>query len=268
MPIHYEKQGAVAIFTIDNGKLDVLTPALHKELYDHLQAFVIDPDIRVGILKGRDGASFCAGDDIKSKLPDRTRQQELEGYLFLHQNENGQPHRPAWDLDILRMERYKPIIGAVDHYCLGQGMIYLLHLTDLRVATDRAQFGLPEIAYGMGGAGGITRLGRQIPYVVAIRFLLTGELMSAQDALRYDLINEVVPPEQLMEAAMRLAHQVARHPPIAVRVEMEAFQRAHDLSRSDALAFCNTLYRLQRMGYEGYGAGTGFFAARERRDGH
>ena len=95
-----------------------------------------------------------AGDDIKTRLPERSRQQELEGYLFLHQNEGDTPHRPGWDVDILKLERYKPIVAAVDGYCLGQGMLYLLHLTDLRVASTRAQFGLPEIAYGMGGGGG------------------------------------------------------------------------------------------------------------------
>lgn len=264
MPIRYEKTGPIAVFTIDNGKHNVLTPAMHRELYQRLREFVIDPDIHVGILKGRDGGSFCAGDDIKTPLPERTRQQELEGYLFLHQNEGEQPHRPGWDIDILCMERYKPIIGAVDGYCLGQGMIYLLHLTDLRVATHRAQFGLPEIAYGMGGGGGVARIGRQLPHVVAMQFLLTGEPMTAQEALQYHLVNQVVPADQLMEAAMRLAGKVAAHPPVAVRVEMEAYQRSLDLSRSDALSYCNNLYRLQRMGYEGYGAGTGFLRRNAR----
>jgi len=267
MHIHYEKADHVAVFTIDNGKHNVLTPTMHRELYQRLQEFVIDPDVHVGILKGRDGGSFCAGDDIKTPLPERGRQQELEGYLFLHQNEGEQPQRPGWDLDILRMERYKPIIGAVDGYCLGQGMIYLLHLTDLRVASDRAQFGLPEIAYGMGGAGGVARLGRQLPHVVAMQFLLTGEFMSARDALSNDLVNQVVPPEQLMDAAMALAGKVAAHPPVAVRVEMEAYQRSLDLSRADALAYCNNLYRLERMGYQGYGAGTGFFQPKRRPEG-
>ena len=259
MPIHYEKQDHVAVFTIDNGRHNVLTPVMHRTLYQHLKEFLIDPEVRVGILKGRDGGSFCAGDDIKNPLPDRTRQQELEGYLFLHQNEGEEPHRPGWDLDILRMERYKPIIGAVNGYCLGQGMIYLLHLTDMRVASEGARFGLPEIAYGMGGAGGITRLGRQIPHVVAMQFLLTGEYMSAQEALHYHLVNQVVPDSELMDAALGLARKVAAHPPVAVRVEMETYYKSLDLSRADALSYCNNLYRLERMGYEGYGSGSGFF---------
>lgn len=259
MPLTYERHGQVAVFTIDNGDLSLLTPTMHRELYAHLKAFLIDPEARVGILTGKPGASFCAGDDIKLQLPPRGKQEELEGYLFLHQNEGEMPHRPAWDVDVLKLERYKPIIAAVDRYCLGQGMIYLLHLTDLRIASDRARFGLPEIAYGMGGAGGITRLGLQIPHLVAMRMLLTGEFMAAEEAARYHLVNEVVPHEELFARAMALAEKVAAQPPVAVRVEMEAYYRSFDLSRDDNLRYALNLYRLQRIGYEGYGAGTGFF---------
>lgn len=258
MPIRYETLDGVATITIDNGPLNVLTPVMHRELHDVLKAFLVDPDARVGILRGRDGGAFCAGDDIKTPLPERTRQEELEGWLFLHQNEGDAPHRPGWDVDVMKMERHKPIIGAVDGYCLGQGMLYLLMLTDLRVATDRAQFGLPEVAYGMGGAGGLSRLGLQIPHVVAMRFLLTGEFMPAADALRYHLVNEVVAPERLTEAATALAAKIARQPPIAVRVELEAYYRSFDLPRDDNLRYALNLYRLQRLGYQGYGAGTGF----------
>jgi enoyl-CoA hydratase/carnithine racemase len=128
----------------------------------------------------------------------------------------------------------------------------------MRIASERAQFGLPEIAYGMGGGGGITRLGRQIPHVVAMRFLLTGEFMSAQHALKYDMINEVVPADQLMARAMALASTIAAHPPIAVRVEMESYYQSLDLGRNDNLRYSMNLYRLQRLGYEGFGAGSGF----------
>lgn len=268
MPVTYQRQGRVAVFTIDNGDLSLLTPTMHRELYEHLQTFLTDPEVHVGVLTGRPGASFCAGDDIKIELPPRSRQQELEGYLFLHQNEGSQPHRPGWEVDVLKLERYKPIIAAVDRYCLGQGMIYLLHLSDLRVASERAQFGLPEIGYGMGGAGGITRLGLQIPHLVAMRMLLTGEFMPAAQALQYHLVNEVVPTDALMARTMALAEQVAAQPPVAVRVEMEAYYRSFDLSRHENLRYALNLYRLQRLGYEGYGAGTGFFDKQRRRDGN
>lgn len=259
MPIHYERADKIAVFTIDNGPLNILTPELHKELHELLKAFLIDEQAHVGVLMGAEGRSFCAGDNIKLQLPERSKQQELEAYLFLHQNEGGRPHRPGWEVDVLQMERYKPIVGAVDGYCLGQGMIYLSCLTDIRIATPQAKMGLPEIAYGMGGGGGMARLGMQLPHTVAMWHLLTGEPMSAAQALEHHFINEITDPARLKSRAIEIAGLIARHPPVAVRVEMEAYQKSLDLSRGDGLRYVNNLYRLQRLGYEAYGSGSNFF---------
>ncbi len=259
MDIRYEIIDRVGVFTIDNGPLSILTPSLHKRLYQLLQEFLIDPDVAVGVLMGSEGNSFCAGDNIKLSLPPRSKQEELEAYLFLHQNEGEQPHRPGWEVDVLQLERYKPIIGAVHGHCLGQGMIYLSCLTDIRIATPTASFGLPEVAYGMGGGGGMARLGRQLPHTVAMWHLLTGEPMSATTALEHHFINEIVPPEALRKRALEIARLIARHPDVAVRVEMEAYYKSLDLSRADGLRYVNNLYRLQRLGFEAYGSGSNFF---------
>jgi enoyl-CoA hydratase/carnithine racemase len=146
------------------------------------------------------------------------------------------------------MERYKPIVGAVSGWCLGQGLIYLLSLTDIRIATPTAKFGFPEIAYGMGGAGGSSRLALQLPHTVAMWMLMTGEPLDAEEARSCHLINRVVPQAALMDEALRVARLIARHPPAAVRVEMEAYEKGRELSKADALAFTKHLYRLQRMG--------------------
>jgi enoyl-CoA hydratase/carnithine racemase len=262
MPIHYEKTDAIAVFTIDNGPLNILTPELHKQLHALLQEFLIDGQVRVGILMGSEGNSFCAGDDIKLKQPERSKQQELESYLFLHQGERELPQRPGWEVNVLQTERFKPIIAAVDGYCLGQGMIYLSCLTDIRIATPRAKMGLPEVAYGMGGGGGMARLGMQMPHVTAMWHLLTGEPMTAAQALEHHFINEITPVEQLKARALAIAALIARHPPVAVRVEMEAYYKSMDFSRLDAMRYVNNLYRLQRMGFEGYGAGSNFLTSK------
>jgi hypothetical protein len=102
---------------------------------------------------------------------------------------------------VLALERFKPIIGAVNGWCLGQGMIYLLSLTDIRIASTNAKFGFPEVAYGMGGAGGTSRLGLQLPHTVAMWMLLTGEAMEAEEALSHRLVNKVVAPDALMATA-------------------------------------------------------------------
>jgi enoyl-CoA hydratase/carnithine racemase len=253
MPIHYRTEGAVGIFTIENGAVNPTTPAMHKELHAALTGFLRDPAIRCGILTGAGDRAFCAGDDIKTPRRDATAAEQLRDHLWPHATEGEEPHDFSWSRDVLAMERFKPIIGAVNGWCVGMGLIYLLALTDIRLAATTARFGFPEIAYGMGGAGGSTRLLRHIPPTVAMWMLLTGEPITAEEAARAFLVNRVVPPERLMEEAMGVAERICRHPPEAVRVEMELSYRAQDLSRADAIAMTKHLYRLQRMGLAGGG---------------
>lgn len=260
MALRYEKKGAIARFIIDNGKVNVFTPAMHKALYEALIDFQSDPALRVGILAGAEGRSFCAGDDIKTPLPELTPAEALAAHLQPHAHEATHGlTRPGWEQDVMRLKRNKPIIGAVDFYCLGQGLIYLLLLTDIRVATPRAEFGFPEIAYGMGGAGGLTRLARHIPHALAMEMLLLGARIDAKLAREVWLVNRLVAPEQLMEEAESLAGTIAAHPPVAVQVELEAFARGMDMPREQAIDYAATLFRFQRVAYDGPGKGTGFF---------
>lgn len=263
MPLIYAKDGAIATFTIDNGKVNVFTPQMHRELFDALADFVADPAIRVGILTGAAGRSFCAGDDIKTTLPELTPHEALEAHFFPHVHEvRTGLTRPGWEQDVMRLKRLKPIIGAVDGYCLGQGLIYLLLLSDIRLATPEAEFGFPEIAYGMAGAGGLTRLAALIPQAVAMEMLLLGERIAADRALSAHLINRVVARDGLMPAARVMAERIAGHPPVAVRLEMEVTERARDMTRDQAIDYAATLFRFQRVAYQGYGAGTGFFGTK------
>lgn len=249
MPLHYEKDGAVALFTIENGSVNPTTPAMHKELFLALKDFLADPAIRCGILTGAGERGFCAGDDIKTPYrAGLSPKEELADHLWPHNGEGEQPHDFAWSRDVLALERFKPIIGAVNGWCLGQGMIYLLSLTDIRVASTNAKFGFPEIAYGMGGAGGTSRLAQHLPHTVAMWMLLTGEPIDAEEALSHRLVNKVVSPDALMATARDVAARIARHPPEAVRIEMEAYYRGRELHKADALALTKHLYRVQRMG--------------------
>lgn len=255
MALRYEKRNGIAYFTIDNGKVNAFTPQMHKDFYLRLREFEIDGEARVGILTSGEGKPFSAGDDIKNRNePPRTRQQELEAYLFLHQGENDTPSRPGWDLDVLTHRRYKPIIAAIRGWCLGKGLIYVLQHSDIRIASEDAKFGLPEIAYGMAGASGTTRLAQQIPRTAASWLALTGDFIDAAEAMRVHLVNRVVPEADLMEEAERTATRIARHPAVAVRIEMEALENGLELNRNDAVRHTQNLYRLQRLGYEGFGS--------------
>ena len=246
MTIRYEKHGAVAHFALDNPPVNVFTPALHKAFLDALRDFCADPAIHAGVWAGVGERAFCAGDDIKSPRPDRSTAQTIERQLGVRHEDESLEY-PGWESEVLNLTRYKPIVGAVNGHCLGQGFIYLMLLTDIRIASPNARFGLPEIAYGMGGAGGMLRLSRQIAHSAAMWMLLTGDPYDAEQALRHSIINEIVSLPELHSRANAIAEKIASHPPLAVRTEMESYYRGQDMTRADAQAFTSHMYRLQRL---------------------
>ncbi len=246
MTLHYTKENKIARIVLDNPPVNVFTPALHKEFLEILRDFVADDSIHVGVWSGAGTRAFCAGDDIKTERPERSVAEMVERELSVRR-EGDSLEYPGWEVEIQGLTRFKPIVGAINGYCLGQGFIYMMLLTDIRIASSTAQFGLPEIKYGMGGAGGVMRLARTIPHTSAMWMLLTGEMFGADQALRHHVINEIAAPDALEGRAMELAELIASHPALAVRTEMEAYQRAGEMSRADALAFASRLYRLQRL---------------------
>jgi enoyl-CoA hydratase/carnithine racemase len=250
MGIEYTKDGPVATFTIANGKVNPITPVMHREMAVALADFLTDPSLRVGILTGAGERAFSAGDDIKSESPSSgSPAEDLLGALGPGPAGAGGVEPPGYDPAdaVLRMERTKPVIGAVRGWCLGRGLFYLLRLSDIRICSPDARFGLPEIAYGMGGIGGTMRLTRYLPPTAAYEMALTGEPIGADEALRLGLVNRIVEPDSLLDEARRLADLIARHPPLAVRTEMEAMRRAEELDADDAYVLGMTLYRQQRL---------------------
>lgn len=248
MTIRYEKRGKVALFTLDNPKVNALTPAMHKEFHDLLKAFCADREVHVGILTGAGERAFCGGDDIKHNWGFDTQAEILDAHFWPSREETAHL-RPGWERELKTVERFKPIIGAINGAAMGMGFIYLLNHTDMRISVPGAKLGLPEVAYGMGGAGGTTQLCRHLPPAVAMWMLMTGEPLLAEDALHHGLINEIVPRERLLERAFEVAETIAAHPPIAVRVEMELAKKSMELSKQDSLALASHLYRLQRAAY-------------------
>ena len=247
MTIDYVKTGPVATFTLRNGKVNPLTGAMHHQMHDALVDFLADPDLKVGILTGAGDRAFSAGDDIKTEDPvtgDRVADL-LTGMSPVHVATGSDSFE--WASNVLRLDRTKPIIGAVRGWCLGRGLEYLLLLTDIRIAAPDARFGLPEIAYGMGGLAGTMQLTRRLPPTAAWEMALTGEPIDAAEALRIHLVNRVVPAEELIAEAERVAGLIARHPLLAIRVEMEALRRSENLSPDDAYALGMHLYRMQRL---------------------
>jgi enoyl-CoA hydratase/carnithine racemase len=248
MGIEYTVEDQVGIITIASGTHNPISPQMHRELYDVLVRFLADENVHCGVLRGNGDIAFSAGDDMRVTVPTRENPcDQLRSELSLEHRLPSAAPSWGWAFDNVMLERHKPIIGAVRGWCLGGGLGCLLSLSDIRIAGSDAKFGFPEIAYGMGGAGGMLRLLRRIPEVDAMFLVLTGEIIDAQEARRIHLINEVVQPDFVHQRAMTLAKKIASHPPLAVRVEMECSRHAADMSAADARRYGERMYELQRL---------------------
>ena len=249
MQIQYDKQGSVGIFTLDNPPVNAFTPELHKRFFKLLTDFQRDPSVKVGIWTSVGARAFCAGDDIKTQRPERSHSQIVERYLS-PRTEDEPVEYPGWEQRVMRLERLKPIIAAINGPVMGVGLMYLMNLTEIRLAAPNATFGLPEIKYAMPGASGQVRIGRQLPHVAAMWLALTGEPFSAQQALQYALINEIVEAQDLLKRAFEVADLIARHPALTIRTEMEIYYQAMDMTREQAISFSEHLARLQRVAFD------------------
>lgn len=248
MPVKYEKVGNVAVFTFENGKVNQITPPMHKELYDYMEEFLKDSSIHAGVLTGAGTQAFSGGDDIKNNWSKDSLHETLVAH-FQRSTDESANSRPGWERDMRTIDRYKPIVGALNGPALGMAFIYSILLMDIRIASPNAWFGLPEIKYGMGGAGAATQLWRHLPPAIAMSMVLEGEPLSIEDAHKFGLVNEIVDQDKLMPRAMEIAEKIASYPPIAVRVEMEGFYRSMDMSKRDTHSYLSHLYRLQRAAY-------------------
>lgn len=221
--IHFETQGAVVVITLDNGRLNILTRQMHRLLFQALQRFLRDDGLKVAVLTCKPGSSFSAGDDLKAMDDDPG--DDLD-----------------WETLVMQVHRTKPVVGAVRGHCLGQGLLYLLLHTDVRYATSDASFGFPEIRHGMGGAALVSQLALQIPQTIAMRMTLTGEPLAADQALACHLVNQVVRPTELLDAAMAVAQTIAKHDLPALRTEMAAAARNRQIGPAESMALTSLLW--------------------------
>jgi len=208
----YEKRDRIAIITINRAEaLNAFTLEMLQAMDAAFADFTKDPDLWVAILTAAGDKSFCTGMDLKEAIPMMQTGDEL-GY---------QDHtkRPFSDV-------FKPIIAAVNGYCIAGGLEFLQG-TDLRIAAENATFGLGEVRWGIIPTGGShIRLPRQIPWAVAMELLLMGRPITAKRAYDIGLVNEVVPLEQLMPTALKWAETICKNGPLAVRTAKEIAVRA------------------------------------------
>jgi enoyl-CoA hydratase len=189
----------IVVITINRPEArNAMTAAASKGIAEALDALDGRDDLRIGILTGA-GGTFCSGMDLKGFL--RGERPSVEGRGF-----GGLTQKPP----------QKPLIAAVEGYALAGGFELVL-ACDLVVASEAAQFGVPEVKRGLAAAaGGLIRLPKQLPYRVAMELVLTGDMIPAQRAYGYGLVNRVVPAGQALAEAKKLAASIVANGPLAV----------------------------------------------------
>jgi enoyl-CoA hydratase len=228
----YEKKDNIGFLTINRpDKLNAISNELTAELRSLLDELEKDNDLRVVIITGAGDKAFVAGADIK-ELVERDsrlgRQVSSERQEIFSRIEN---------LPV-------PVIAAVNGYALGGGLEIAL-ACNIRICSERAQFGAPEVKLGIiPGDGGTQRLPRLVGLGRAMEMILTGDFIDAQGAYRIGLVNEVVPPEDLMDKAMELAKKIASRPPLAVRYAKEAVNRSQEGDTASGFALESYLHAL------------------------
>ncbi|MBW4038112.1 MAG: enoyl-CoA hydratase [Acidobacteria bacterium] len=225
--LRYDQTGPVATITLDRP--DVLH-ALNAQMFDQLESVFAsaadDSSVRVLILTGSGERAFAAGADIRALA-------DTDAASGLAVSQRGQQ---VFDLIENRLARAgKPVIAAVNGVALGGGCELALACT-LRLASDKARLGLPEVKLGLiPGYGGSQRLPRLIGRSAALRLMLTAQIVDAAEALRLGLVDEVHPAADLLPRARSIAETIAAMAPLAIAGVLEAMQRGADAPLSDGL---------------------------------
>ena len=221
--IIYEKKEGIGYVTLNRPKaLNAYSVQMRDDLYEILRAIRDDSEVKIVIFKGAGNKAFCAGADLSEFLtappPVAARQVRFD--------------RDVWGLF---SKIPQPLIAALHGYVLGSGIEMAL-FCDIRIASEDAQFGLPEVDLGIiPAAGGTQTLPRTVGRSRAIEMLLTDEWISADEAWRINLVNRVVPRDQLFGTAEKMAKKIASYDTMAVRYAKQAVVRGLDLTLAEGL---------------------------------
>lgn len=228
----YEKREGIGYVTVNRpDKLNALNGAVMRELEEVFTSIAEDDEVKVVILTGAGEKAFIAGADINElavQAPVSGKETAEYGQGVLNAIE----------------KLGKPVIAAINGYALGGGCEIAMACT-LRIASENAKLGQPEVKLGLiPGYGGTQRLPRLVGKGRALELILTGEMISAQEAHRIGLVNHVTSPEELLPTAEKIARQIMANAPLAIRFCLEAVNRGVEMPQDEALRFEATLFGL------------------------
>ena len=233
IPALLEKKGHIALITLNRPEArNSFSPEMLARLAAHWEEVRDDANIRVAIVTGAGDKAFCAGADLGQLIPlingARKPQNEWDQKILDDPNILAKGLLRTFDVT-------KPVIAAINGHAVAGGM-ELAQGTDMRIAADTAKLGVQEVKWAIFPGGGSTvRLPRQIPYARAMELLLTGDLISAQEAYDLGFLNRVVPQKQVLEAAFELAEKIAANGPIAVQAIRKSARECQGRPESEAM---------------------------------
>jgi len=206
MPIDFKIENRIATVVLDNqGAMNAVNPEMRKTLLDLWPRIKADDDIWAVVITGAGDKAFCTGNDLKNSQPPHESHAELTFGRGVNDNL------------VSTLDTDKPLICAINGFAMGGGLELAL-ACDIRIASDRAQFALPEVKIGaIPGSGGTQRLPRLVGLGAAMKLLLTGDRIGAEEARRIGLVTDVFAHEQLMPKAYELAERILANAPLAVR---------------------------------------------------
>jgi E-phenylitaconyl-CoA hydratase len=229
MGVDFSTEGNVAYITLNRPEaMNSLDPEAIVRLAEIWAEVRNNPDIRVSVLTGAGEKAFCTGTDMKkTPVPD-----ECMAALYYKEGQPIVPHMKMW----------KPIIACINGYAVGGGLEMAL-ACDLMICSTSAKFGLTETKVAsLAGLNGTQCLPRAVPRAVAMKMLLTGELIDAQEALRVGLVSDVVEPDKLMALAKRYAEKIANNAPLSVMAAKQAVVMGMDMPLQHAIDFSYLLW--------------------------
>jgi enoyl-CoA hydratase/carnithine racemase len=221
--ILFEKKGSIAYVTINRPKvLNALNMATMEELRTAFTAIKNDREIRVALMSGSGEKAFIAGADIG----ELAKNDAVSAKEYTHRGQSV--------LDLIE-NLGKPVIACINGFALGGGCEIAMACT-MRLASENAKFGQPEVKLGIiPGYGGTQRLPRLVGKGIAMQLVLAGEMISAQEAHRIGLVNEVVPAPELIARAEAIAQKIVANAPLAVQYAMEAVNKGMEMTLAEGL---------------------------------
>ena len=232
----FERSGGVAVITLNRPEsMNAVDPATLRLLGERFQEFDHDDELRVAILTGAGDKAFCAGADLK-------KYAEREYYGIEELWNPSRQNRPGGR----NLQVTKPVIAAINGFCLAGGQEIAL-ACDMRIASDTASFGSPEVRWSLLHGYGALQLPHTVSLAVAMDMLLTGERIDAKRAYEVGLVSRVVPPAELMPTARRMAEKISEHGPLATKLVKELALRGPHLHPEDAIAYRNSVSALLRL---------------------